>query len=119
MERLLEKLYKLKLNEEIKSLCGDRVFMNNTNQSVQMPYISYNPFVSSKPLVNTMKPGAECTIMKHSIQINAYMTSTKQLTILHKAITKVMAEQGFKQVLYHVEAKDDVTWLILRYKIKL
>lgn len=121
MEKLLEKLYKLKIDEEIKKICGDRVFMNNRNASVQLPYISYNPFLSSKPLLQTVScKGYTVSYEKHTVQVNAYMKNNADLPRLYKAITKVMSNQFFRRVGYHVETTDKgQTWLILRYEIRL
>ena len=121
MERLLGKLYKLKTDEEIKRICEDRVFMNNRNQNVLLPYISYNPFLSSKPLLQTVScKGYTVSYEKHTVQVNAYMKNDAELPKLYNAITKVMSSQFFSQVGYHVETTDKgQTWLILRYEIRL
>lgn len=116
MQELLDKLEALKKDENIKKHCDNRIFLNNKDQSVQMPYISVNPNISGKALAHH----AEGHIFdKYTCQINFYCDSRCKFIEVYNAIRKCMEKQGFKANTEFIDTTEKGIWICFRYTITI
>lgn len=120
MEELLKKLRALAKDDVIKEICGDRVFMNNRNKKVQLPYVSYNPVITANTIVHSKNKLAELILERYVTQVNFYCKNDYNFTIACNRIKKVMCNNGFKCEPYFVDTTDEGnTWICFRFSINI